>query len=268
MGHDPIFVPLDGSGDDALALAAAARLAERLSQPIDAALIGRDPTAALMIGGDGFTGGLGAAAIEAVQAERDAAEARAKAAAAQAGAVFRVFDGPRGRATGPARLSAFAVVGPEAARGGGALSDVFQDLLMEDGAAVFVARTAPPFTKLAVAWDGSREAARALKASDALAEHATSAVVLQAPSDVVRRSSGCADPEFAVSWLARRGVDASVREIHRRPIGEAVLDAAMEVGAHVVIAGAYGHARLREAVFGGVTRDLLEADAPSLLLAH
>jgi nucleotide-binding universal stress UspA family protein len=35
-----------------------------------------------------------------------------------------------------------------------------------------------------------------------------------------------------------------------------------------MVAGAYGHARLREAVFGGVTRAMLLADGPSLLLAH
>ena len=50
-------------------------------------------------------------------------------------------------------------------------------------------------------------------------------------------------------------------------LGEAILDASK--GADLIVAGAYGHSRLREFVFGGVTKTLLHAvDGPSLLLAH
>ena len=50
-------------------------------------------------------------------------------------------------------------------------------------------------------------------------------------------------------------------------LGEAILDASK--GADLIVAGAYGHSRLREFVFGGVTKSLLRAiDGPSLLLAH
>jgi nucleotide-binding universal stress UspA family protein len=45
-----------------------------------------------------------------------------------------------------------------------------------------------------------------------------------------------------------------------------LLRRAKEVGAQMIVSGAYGHSRLREAVFGGATRDLLEAaDLPILM---
>ncbi|MGH6717744.1 MAG: universal stress protein, partial [Alphaproteobacteria bacterium] len=41
-----------------------------------------------------------------------------------------------------------------------------------------------------------------------------------------------------------------------------------ELGANLVVMGAYGHSRLREFVLGGVTRHMLGQDTPALLMAH
>jgi nucleotide-binding universal stress UspA family protein len=47
-----------------------------------------------------------------------------------------------------------------------------------------------------------------------------------------------------------------------------LLHAASKVGADILVAGAFGHPRLQEFIFGGTTRTLLGADSPSLFLSH
>jgi nucleotide-binding universal stress UspA family protein len=47
-----------------------------------------------------------------------------------------------------------------------------------------------------------------------------------------------------------------------------LLGAAKEVGANLLVAGAFGHPRLQEFIFGGTTRTLLNSDGPSLFLSH
>jgi nucleotide-binding universal stress UspA family protein len=46
------------------------------------------------------------------------------------------------------------------------------------------------------------------------------------------------------------------------------LSTARDVGADILVAGAFGHPRLQEFIFGGTTRSLLNTDGPSLFLSH
>jgi nucleotide-binding universal stress UspA family protein len=48
----------------------------------------------------------------------------------------------------------------------------------------------------------------------------------------------------------------------------ALLKGAREAGADILVAGAFGHPRLQEFIFGGTTRTLLNSDQPSLFLSH
>jgi nucleotide-binding universal stress UspA family protein len=50
--------------------------------------------------------------------------------------------------------------------------------------------------------------------------------------------------------------------------GEALLSAALSAEAELIVMGGYGHARLQEAIFGGVTRTLIEGSDIPLLLSH
>ena len=50
--------------------------------------------------------------------------------------------------------------------------------------------------------------------------------------------------------------------------GSLLLGAAKEVNANLLVAGAFGHPRLQEFIFGGTTRTLLNSDGPSLFLSH
>ncbi len=268
MTRDTIFVPLGGGPGDEVSIKAAAALAPIYDADVDAVFYGRDDAALMMIAGDGFTG-LGASALEGLRKGRAEAESKARELAKSVGVELQTTESARAYATARARLAALAVVESDAARGTGAMPDVFQSLLMEDGAPLFVPRGPVPPKCAAIAWDGSREAARALKAARPLLQHLERVVVMQSENHVDAKDIGFAEPSNAAEWIGKNGGKAEVRML-KRPLqsGRGLLDVAREEGADLLITGAFGHARLREAVFGGATRVFLDADAPSLLLAH
>jgi nucleotide-binding universal stress UspA family protein len=51
-------------------------------------------------------------------------------------------------------------------------------------------------------------------------------------------------------------------------VGRALVDAARSASVDILVAGAFGHTRLQEFIFGGTTRTLLNSDGPSLFLSH
>ena len=51
-------------------------------------------------------------------------------------------------------------------------------------------------------------------------------------------------------------------------IGDLILQAADEINADLIVAGAWGHKRLREMIFGGVTRELISNQITPVLLSH
>ena len=122
-----------------------------------------------------------------------------------------------------------------------------------------------PIQTVLVAWNGSREAARALREGLALIEQAVRTVVLvvDPPTDTM--------PWVEVEgYLARHGVVAEVAtaESQGRRVADVILDEARSVSADLIIMGGYGHTRLRERVFGGATLDMLKTSESPLLVAH
>ena len=115
------------------------------------------------------------------------------------------------------------------------------------------------------AWDGSQEAALALRAAMPLLRLASAVHLL-----TVEEKNPDLSGRDAAAYLARHGVAAEVIE---REAGGAAIEAVIravltEVGATWMVQGAYGHSRLRQTIFGGVTKGLL-SDAPvPMLIAH
>jgi nucleotide-binding universal stress UspA family protein len=122
-----------------------------------------------------------------------------------------------------------------------------------------------PFETVLVAWNGSRESARALREGLGFIEQASRTVVLvvDPPTD----GMPCADLK---AHLAHHNVVAEVvtAESEDRPIAEIILEEARRISADLIIMGAYGHTRLREQVFGGATRDMLTTSESPILVAH
>ncbi len=115
-----------------------------------------------------------------------------------------------------------------------------------------------------IAWNGSSEAAAALRAAVPMLRQSQAVKIL-----VVGAENDTFPSSDAAVYLARHGIEA---EIHVRAGGSDVADAisgaAVELGAGYIVMGAYGHSRLREFLLGGVTRSLLSNSRVPLLLAH
>lgn len=138
-------------------------------------------------------------------------------------------------------------------------------LLFETGRpALFVPYAGPVttvFTRILVAWNGTREASRA--AFDALPfimeADETEILIIDAPDDDADLPDG-SGADIAAA-LARHGAHVTVTNESSSGIGvSAVIEnRATEINADLLVMGAYGHSRLREFLFGGVTREVLKS---------
>ena len=116
-----------------------------------------------------------------------------------------------------------------------------------------------------VAWNGSAEAAHALRLALPLLQRAGAVHIVEVSDD----GTGLSAQEAAL-WLSRHGIGADVHEwpAKGRRVSVALLHAVAELSAGLLVMGAYGHSRLRETVLGGVTRELIASANVPLLLAH
>jgi nucleotide-binding universal stress UspA family protein len=150
---------------------------------------------------------------------------------------------------------------------------LLEALLLESGRPALVVPCAGNFatvgTRVLVAWNGSREAARALHEALPLMAGARARVL---SAHAAREPRADATPvSHAVHVLERQGVAV---EVEHGPgggdlaIGEQILSRASDFGADLIVMGAYGHGRLRELVLGGVTRVVLESMTVPVLFSH
>lgn len=122
--------------------------------------------------------------------------------------------------------------------------------------------------RVLLAWDGGMAASRAVASAIPLLQRARQVEVLVCEE----RNEGGDDelPDLDIGrYLARHGIAVQVRQrVAGSDAGHAVLAAARDGGADLIVMGAYGHARLRELLLGGVTRTVLAALPLPLWLAH
>src|SRR5205807_2116933 len=104
--------------------------------------------------------------------------------------------------------------------------------------------------------------------SDALPllRQSSEVTVAEIVDDEADRAAALLRIEDVVAWLSRHGVRASEQVPEQRGDAAAQLEEiASDIGAGVVIAGAYGHSRLSEWILGGVTRLISPSNRCSLL---
>jgi nucleotide-binding universal stress UspA family protein len=153
----------------------------------------------------------------------------------------------------------------------GAGRDVFGQCLLADRAPVLVARHDVDSLSgpAAIAWDGSAQAGRAVKAALPMLAMASEIHILQCVTGLDRDAT---DPDIDIlnAYLRLHGVGEGAAVLAEGgDEGAALIAAAKGRTATLLIAGAWGRSRLREAVFGGATRAFLGCkDGPNLLLAH
>ena len=124
-------------------------------------------------------------------------------------------------------------------------------------------------TRIAVAWDGSREALAAVRSTLPMLRRAQLVDVVVVDPDI--RHGDRSDPGGDLAlFLARNGVHVEINVLSRsRPrISDILSRHGFETGAEAMVMGAFGHSRLREALFGGTTRDMLRVPQIPLILAR
>lgn len=126
-------------------------------------------------------------------------------------------------------------------------------------------KTFDPFGRALIAWNGSIEAANAVRSSIGLLKMASDVHVVRYTED---KHLSLGDEQLA-EYLSRHGIHAEM-ETHpaRFGIAEDLIGDATNAAAEYIVMGGYSHSRAGEFLFGGLTRALLQECAPSLVMAH
>jgi len=150
-------------------------------------------------------------------------------------------------------------------------ADRIVSVLMQSGRPLLLAPEKPVEIigrRVAIAWKATAEAARAVTAASHILSHAGSVAILSVAeeSDDSERISA----EHLVRNLTWQGIKADVRmcKSPQRSTSQALLDMAYDCDADLLVMGAYGHSRIKEFIFGGVTSDLLKASALPLFMVR
>jgi nucleotide-binding universal stress UspA family protein len=123
---------------------------------------------------------------------------------------------------------------------------------------------------VAIAWKDGPEAARAVTAAAPLLMKASKIVVLAADEGDGGTKGKVESAERVAAQFRRPGVTSEARLVvpGGRPLHNSILDTAAASGADILVMGAYGHSRLRELVFGGFTRHVLDSAPLPVFLFH
>ncbi len=121
-----------------------------------------------------------------------------------------------------------------------------------------------------LAWDGSREAVRAVNDSLPFLKRAKSATLLVIDPERYRGQLGASPGADIATHLARHGVNVEVHVTHSAGlgIGEILVNESESLGSDMIVMGGYGHSRLREMLIGGVTQHVLSHATMPILISH
>ncbi len=125
-------------------------------------------------------------------------------------------------------------------------------------------------TRVFIAWDTSLPAARAVHAALPLLKEADE-VTIGVFDPVASPGRDGENPGSDVArWLSHHGCHVNLQQYPSggKEIGACIQKRSTEAGADLVVMGAYGHSRMRQAVFGGTTRLVVEQTNVAVMLAH
>jgi nucleotide-binding universal stress UspA family protein len=146
-----------------------------------------------------------------------------------------------------------------------------ETIIFESGRPTILLPEVEPARKLhnvAIAWDGSRVAARAVADAHHVLSRASTITVLTVTGEKLLEEMDAA--ALLVQALNARGLSAKVLtfEAEDRPIEVSMQERALEIGADLMVMGAFGHSRLRDFVLGGATKGVLSDVRLPILLSH
>jgi nucleotide-binding universal stress UspA family protein len=293
MAIRTILAPLSGGSSNEGAIETACRLALRFGAHVEGLHVRADPTDALPLLGQDISTPVAAELIELAEREGvdNAIKARAVFDAAIARHGFALRDKPLGAGQAAvggtsaawrdevgqsttivpqrARLNDLVVLGQSGRVTDKPHSDTLEETVIHGGRPVLLApaRALGPIGEIiAIAWNASPEAARAVSGALPFLVEARAVHILS----VGKEDDSLSDAELA-AYLGWHGVTAVAH--HVPPVkgvktGEALLAAARDQSADLLVMGGYGHAPWREMIFGGATAQIVGTSLLPVLLSH
>lgn len=147
----------------------------------------------------------------------------------------------------------------------------FESTLLDKRLPVIACGTeaSPHLDTVIIAWDGSPEAARAVRFHTGILKAASRIIIAQNEEKIDSKDrDGSEDPAMVQTYLSNIGLTSEIKKFDGKVV-DGLLKLAADENAGVVLAGAYGHSRVEEFIFGGVSRNLLRTEhGPALALAH
>jgi nucleotide-binding universal stress UspA family protein len=149
-----------------------------------------------------------------------------------------------------------------------------EDVLLTSGRPTlvipYIGRFETAGTNILIAWNNSREAARAVHDAIPLLTKAASVTVLAVnPGGREPAIDGTTVADL-VDHLARHGISAKAARTvaANTSVSDALLSYAADINADLLVAGGYGHSRLRERILGSITHQLLQHLTLPVLMSH
>lgn len=283
-----ILAPVTGVKGDQVTLATAFEAAKPFAAHVEVLFVCRDPREAVPYSDMPLPPGIVQDIIDcAEEARKKASEIARKhlhAAATEFGvtvvespaplnmvtASYREAIGDLANALADAAMLSDLVVIPPVVKGyNGDNHDALVRVLIKAGRPVLLCAGKKPVQlgkNIALGWDGRDAAAQALVAAAAILENAETIELI---------SVGESQPENgrlseAREYLALHNIRCAERVVQRgtRSIADALLDTASSDGCDLLVVGGYGHSRLMESVFGGVTEDIISHPTLPVLMVH
>lgn len=282
MAYKSLTTIVTSAEKAAAAVAAAAQIALALDAHLDVLALGIDRTQV----GYSYVGGgavLLQVAMERAEADASAAEAATRAAIADQPLELRwTVESAMAQLGGladlvmmRARFSDLVVLPRPYGSGQGVEAETVVEAALFEGQApvLILPEDGMPDGKLAdrivIGWNQSREAMVAVRRALPFLKRArmVNIAVIDPPTHGPERS----DPGGALcQLLVRHGVHAEVSVLARTMprVSDVLARHVLDQSADLLVMGAYGHSRFREAILGGATRNMLENSAVPVFLAH
>jgi nucleotide-binding universal stress UspA family protein len=173
-----------------------------------------------------------------------------------------------------ARYADLTIIGPALLNDGELKKRAIDGALFESGKPLLLlpAKAKPtlrPKTIL-LAWDSSFEAMRAAREALELMVAANSVHITLIDPEATLGRNGPEPGTDVATYLVRHGIKVTVDRLPSAgaQVADVLRQHANDISADMIVMGAYGHSRMRERIFGGVTRSLLDEPSLPVLLAH